>query len=196
MSNIKLKETPQKLKLSNRFYVQKDGNWDDTSLLEFDNIYKYRTFTPIDIFERNSVKAELVLKIFNSDYKQIGDNDTVLDDEFIRMLDNASYCNPYGNEEPVKISDFEYKFYHPNYPNYSLIISRAKVLRLCKLLKENECWIDDSTSLLDKENMLMSVLLKDSIVSYSEVSMLKVIVRDILTNGFIRISNIDKKGIK
>jgi hypothetical protein len=107
----------------------------------------------------------------------------VLDDEFIKLLDNS-----------VKISDVAYQFSHPSLPNHNVIVSRYKVLRLCKLLKEDGCFINNNSSVSDKENTLLAILLKDMIVSEVEVFALKLAVKDILSDGLVRVSQITEKG--
>ena len=76
-----------------------------------------------------------------------------------------------------------------------VVISRYKVLRLCKLLNDNDCWINNNTSMIDKENMLLSVLVKDSILSEYELVMMRMVVRSILNNGLVKVSNVENINI-
>jgi hypothetical protein len=94
-------------------------------------------------------------------------------DPFIKLLDNS-----------VKINDVAYEFKHPSLINHSVIISRYKVLRLCKLLKENGCWIVNNSSDIDKENTLLSVVIKDTIVCETEMVLLRFSIRKLLSNGY------------
>ena len=80
---------------------------------------------------------------------------------------------------------------HPDFPNVRVIISRYKVLRLCKLLKEDGCWINFDFSKEDKENTMLSVLLKDTIVSEVEMLMMREIIKNVINYGMINVSSLD-----
>ena len=178
--------------LPNNFYQDRELSWDSVALMEFNNLYKYRTFSPVDIYMKNTLKGELISKIFEKDYQEVVSHEDVLEDEFIKLLDNAYYCDSSGNAKPLKTSDLQYEFSHPYFTNINIVISRYKVLRLCKLLKENDCWINQDSSLIDKENALLSVVIKDSIVSDYEMVMLRFVIRTILFNKFIKVSSVEE----
>ena len=117
------------------------------------------------------------------------------EDEIIKMLDEAVYSNIYGISTPLKKSEFQYEFHHPSYPNMCVIISRYKVLRLCKLLRDNDCWINKESSFIDRENALLSIVLKDTILCDYEMSMVRFVIREVLKNGLIKVpsDNDDKQ---
>lgn len=171
----------------------------------FNNLYKYKTFNPIEIFaasDKNSVtnlKGDRVSWVFKNDYR-----DTVSDDEmevvsmdsFIQLLDTSGYSDSDGNFKPLKTSEFKYEFSYPGFPNINIIISRQKVLRLCKLLKDNGCWINQESSNVDKENTLLSVIIKDTIISDTEMIVLRLAVRQFLANQIIKVSEIKETNEK
>lgn len=178
--------------------------------LHFKNLYEYKTFSPIEIFEKSdkatitNLKGERVAAVFKRDYKNVISNEElhgVLGDDFIKLLDNAIYCNVYGISNSLKKSELAYEFSHPSFPNIKVTISRYKVLRLCKLLKEEGCWINQNSSDIDKENTLLSIIIKDTIISDTEMIMLRNAVRAFLTSGMIKIpvtgsNDKDKRGAR
>jgi len=187
--------------LPGKFYSKNNNSWDDVAKLEFNNLYKYRTFLPTDIFVNDNIKGNLYKKIFELDFKDIINGDDVLEDGFIKMLDNAIYCDAYGRDKPVKTSEFQYEFSHPSFPNMHVVISRYKVLRLCKLLKDNNAWINYESSSVERENALLSIIVKDTIISEYEMVMLRMAIRSIMTNGLIRVDdavnyNTKKRGAR
>ena len=162
--------------------IHKYTDEENRRLVEFRNLFEYKTFSPVDIFEasdremKTKLKGEFVEKIFTSDYEKVMTKEEfsdVLDDEFIKLLDNS-----------VKISDVAYQFSHPSLPNHNVIVSRYKVLRLCKLLKDNGCWIVNNSTDIDKENTLLSVAIKDTIVCETEMVLLRFSIRKLLSNGY------------
>lgn len=182
--------------LPGKLYPHTEGSWDDIARLEFNNLYRYGKYSPVDIFRNDSVKGKLYERIFEEDYKSDLSFEDVLEDEIIKLLDNATYCDVYGTERPIKVNEYQYEFSHPSYPNIRVVISRYKVLRLCKLLCENDCWIGDTSSLIDKENSLLSIVLKDTILCDYEMSMVRFVVREILKNGLIKVSNVNDIGVE
>lgn len=175
----------------------------DIDLIYFDNLYRYKVVSPIEIFEYSagnslaSLKGERVNSVFSKDYRRVLSDDEIKNlelDSFIAMLDNAVYCDSYGNSSRIKVDDLRYEFSHPSVQNVVVNISRYKVLRLCKLLKEDGSWLNNSSSNIDKENTILSILLKDTIVSEIELLVLRLSVKDILANGLIRVSQINESG--
>ena len=166
--------------LPNDIYKYTDE--ENRRLVEFRNLFEYKIFTPVKIFEasdremKTKLKGEFVEKVFSSDYERVMTKDEfneVIDDEFIKLLDST-----------VKVSDVAYEFKHPSLPNHNVIVSRYKVLRLCKLLKDNGCWIVSNCSDIDKENTLLSVAIKDTIVCETEMVLLRFSIRKLLSNGY------------
>lgn len=162
--------------------IAKYTDEENRRLVEFRNLFEYKTFTPVDIFEasdremKTKLKGEFVEKIFSNDFETVMNVDEfseIENDPFIKLLDNS-----------VKINDVAYEFKHPSLINHSVIISRYKVLRLCKLLKENGCWIVNNSSDIDKENTLLSVVIKDTIVCETEMVLLRFSIRKLLSNGY------------
>jgi len=181
--------------LPDKFYLNRNISWEEASKMEFNNLYKYDVYRPSDIFGKDSVKGELIERIFKEDFKNVNNTDDILDDEFIKLLDNSIYCDVYGNERKIKTTDYQYEFIHPSFPNMHVIISRHKVLRLCKLLRDNDCWINNNTSTIDKENILLSVIVKDSILCDYERVMMRMVVRSILSNGLVKVEDAKKINI-
>ena len=181
--------------LPDKFYSNRDISWEDAARMQFNNLYKYNVYSPIDIFGKDSVKGELVGRIFNEDFEKVNNSIDVLDDEFVKLLDNSIYCDAFGNDKNIRINAYQYEFVHQAFPNMHVVISRYKVLRLCKLLHDNDCWINNNTSMIDKENMLLSVLVKDSILSEYELVMMRMVVRSILNNGLVKVSNVENINI-
>lgn len=179
-----------------------EGKIDDKKLelLYFDTLYKYKILTPVDIFSsydklsRTNLKGYRINELFKSDHSRVLTNDeisNILMDNFIKLLDNSQYCDSNGESVPLKTSELTYEFMHPDFPNVRVIISRYKVLRLCKLLKEDGCWINFDFSKEDKENTMLSVLLKDTIVSEVEMLMMREIIKNVINYGLINVSSLD-----
>ena len=176
--------------LPSKFFPKKNISWEENAKITFKNLYKYRTFSPTDLFIVDKIKGNLIEKLFERDYYEVNDIDEeTLNDPFIKLLDNAVYCDVNGDTKPIKVTDLQYVFVHPSYPNTRVIISRYKVLRLCKLLKENDFWIKDGSLPVEKENILLSIILKDSIVCEYEMVMLRFAIRKILSTGLIKVDN-------
>lgn len=160
----------------------------DIALAYFENLYKYREVTPIQLFsqstdDRSILKGERINGLFRKDYKQIltlDDIKALEDDDIISALDNSFCYDSENNKRNVKVSEFKYEFTDYNIPGVVVTISRYKVLRLCKLLKEDGCWINNNILDSDTLNTMMSVLLKDTIISEVELEVLKSSVIEIL----------------
>lgn len=185
-------DVSKKKYLPNKFFPDDNISWEDSYKIIYKNLYEYRTYKPTELFVVDKIKANLIEKIFERDYSNVVLNDDCFVNSFIHLLDEIVYCDFDGNTKPLKNSNLQYVFMHSSFPNMYLIISRCKVLRLCKLLYDNNCFINERTSLLEKEDILLSILLKDTIVSEYEVVMLRTIVRDILTIGLIKVDSVDK----
>ena len=172
--------------------IHKYTDEENRRLVEFRNLFEYKTFSPVNIFEasdremKTKLKGEFIEKIFTCDYEKVMTKEEfsdVLDDEFIKLLDNS-----------VKISDVAYQFSHPSLPNHNVIVSRYKVLRLCKLLKDNGCWIVNNSTDIDKENTLLSVAIKDTIVCETEMVLLRFSIRKLLSKGYEYSANTNGYG--
>lgn len=176
---------------------------DEVLAFYFDNLYNYRVYTPVDIFAASdklpytNLKGERIQSVFDSDFKDvISEEDIKLLslDNTIKTLDNTIYCDVNGNSRNLKTSEFTYEFSHPKYPNVSVIVSRYKVLRLCKLLKEDGSWIYSESSNIDKVNTLLSVITKDMILSEVEIMMLKFVIKKVLSDGIIKVQDVKVKN--
>lgn len=151
--------------------------------------YRFQEFTPSKIFFGKSTSSisRLLDSILELDeyntYFEYGSE--VLEDKYIKMLDTA-YCrtveNNGENTYDIKTDENTYTFRPLKFPNAKITISRQKVLRLCYLLKKNDIWIEDDYSLEDKVDFMLSVLVKDSVLSYWELNYLRNILKTIIPN--------------
>lgn len=173
----------------------------DIALAYFENLFKYREVTPIQLFSQNGddrsiLKAERINGIFKNDYKHVLTQEEIKaieTDDIIYALDNAICYDSDNNGRCVKTSEFKYEFTYYEIPGVVVTISRYKVLRLCKLLKEDGCWLDNNVLDADTLNTMMSVLLKDTIISEVELEVLKSSVIEIL--GKVLFKN-NKRGAR
>ena len=148
----------------------------------FNRYFSLRIVTPTSIFKADN-KGEsypeygiVVEKAFLNDCKNNIEN------EIINYLDNLKIFNI-----PVKRNDYEYQFCFSSKNGNALtnvIISRQKVIKLTSLLKQANIVINKDTPDIIKENLVLSVLLKDTIITYKEIASIR---------GFIR-STINKLG--
>ena len=154
---------------------------DEVALSEFDHFYKYSLFTPSDIYKYNpdgvpnKEKGLLVGAIFKMDYKGIEDSTNAEEDYYVQLLD-----------EKYRVDDFMYSFNRAGtgvWPDVNILISRPKVVRLVNLLKQQSAWIDEKMSLLDKENLLLSVVIKDTVLSKNDLNMMRTMIRNIIVMG-------------
>ena len=167
----------------------------------FENLFRYREVTPIQLFsqtgdDRSVLKAERINGIFKNDYKHVLPQEEIKSletDDIIYTLDNAFCYDSNNNSVSVKANEFKYEFTYYKIPGVVVTISRYKVLRLCKLLKEDGCWVSNSILDADALNTMMSVLLKDTIISEVELEVLKSAVIEILGNV---LSKINKRGAR
>lgn len=179
------------------------------SSVYFNNLYKYKIVSPIEIFaasDKNSVtnlKGDRISLVFKNDYQDVISTEemkVVSMDSFIQLLDTVGYSDSDGNFKPLKTSEFKYEFSYPGFPNINIIVSRQKVLRLCKLLKDNSCWVNQESSNIDKENTLLSVIMKEMIISDTEMIVLRMAIRQFLTNQMIKVFEIkdtkEKRGTR
>ena len=106
-------------------------------------------------------------------------------DEYIKLLDESFIYD--GNDfTNLKVNDLTYRFYRPathEWPQVEVFISRLKVIRLINLLKKENVWINDNMSNLEKENLLLSVLVKDSILSMQDINTMRIIVTSIINSN-------------
>lgn len=161
----------------------------------FEFFYKYKVLSPIDIFAdadnlSSKIKGERINGVFLNDYKNVLNSDDVKEiesDSIISILDNVTCSSEDGECKKIKVNDLKYEFMHPNFPRVKVIVSRYKVLRLCKLLKEDGVWVSDTIN-DDMINTILCVLLKDTIVSEAEITVLKFNIREIF--GEMLINNL------
>ena len=162
----------------------------DGSISAFEFFYDYKVINPISIFESSSnlsskIKGERINGVFSNDYKNVLTNDEIKElenDPIITMLDNCVCVNSSGEASDAKVSDIRYEFTHASLPDVKVIISRYKVLRLCKLLKLDGIWINNLAN-EDVLNIILCVLLKDTIVSDAEIGVLKLNISEMLINN-------------
>lgn len=124
-------------------------------------LYEYQVFTPTKIFQRESRTGELLEEALKKDYQNFEET-TEIDDEYIKILD-ANF----------KHNDIEYIITNPNFKGISLTISRYKVIRLVKLLIKDNLWIKENDSQEEIVNKILSIMLKDSIISLQEQIVLR-----------------------
>ena len=164
------------------------------SSIYFNTLYKYKEFNPSIIFGSIDVlTAERVSLAFSRDCGRVTtfeEMDTIRHDSIIQLLDNGVYCDSKGNTKPIMFGTYRYVFSHPSVPNVSITISRYKVMRLCKLLKEDGCFINDNQSLDLQVNILLSVLVKDSILSEIEFIVLKKVAKELLSSKLIKVDSL------
>lgn len=109
----------------------------------------------------------------------------VLDDEYIKILDETFMKDKFSyvieNENfGTLIGDVQDE--EGEREKIRVTISRIKVLKLCKMLKEEGLWINENTSLSDKVNMILSVLLNNSIISNYELILCRFAITKELKN--------------
>lgn len=178
-----------------KFYIDRDGkNYDRDKIaaINFKNMYEYKVFSPVQIFAKDDLKGELLNKVFLEHYSDTTLDESVLDDPYIKMLDSAYYTDNNGNHYLIKQSDLIYEFSHYSFPNVKVIISRNKVLRLCSLLKKNNLWLDSSSSNRQKVDILLSVLLKDTIISEYERDAVRFITNLILSGQLTNVEHVGR----
>ena len=151
----------------------------------FRNYFKLKIVNPTILFkadfngESYPSYGSKVEEVFLNDYQN---NSNYEFDEFIEKIDNLKI--KFDNEYiPIKYNDYEYRFNFPGkngYAGMNLIISRQKVLRLCTLLKQNNLWINDDMPNVVKENLILSVLLKDTVLTYHEIRCLRGYIRNFI----------------
>lgn len=182
-------------KLSDNFY-DKEYTEEKRVLLEFDNLYKYRTYSPLDIFPKDDLRGEIVNKIFAEDFKTVSMNEGSLHDEFIDLLDRSFYTDSDGAMHPIKTSEFKYEFADTSFPNLKVIVSRQKVIRLLELLKQRNFRIDSNLSMRTKIDVLLSVALKDTIISEQEKMMVRFVIKLILENKLVLADKVERGARK
>lgn len=161
--------------------VREDLLPDEVALNEFKHFYEYSVFTPSDIYRYNPFetlnkeKGLLIRTIFNLDYKSNSDSTYNEEDYYVELLDKK-----------YRVNALTYSFSKMGiggWPDVNILISRLKVVRLINLLKEQNSWINESTSELDKENLLLSIIVKDTILSKNDLNMLRAMIRDIVLSS-------------
>ena len=159
----------------------------------FKNYFNLRIVYPTGLFkasfngESYTNDGSKIEEVFLNDYKNFVNTNECEQDKFVKFIDNLKIKI---NAEiiPVKVNDYEYHFAFPGKDgnaNMNLIISRQKVLRLCTQLKQANLWINDDMPNIVKENIILSVLLKDTIITTHELRCLR---------GYIRSSILYKEG--
>ena len=158
----------------------------------FNNYFNCGILIPSKIFEYKMDGEQYLSKgteienVFNSDYQEKSDDkyEEVYNDQIFRFLDNMQIKIEDGVYKPIKKSDYEYQFFFlgkEGNASVNLIVSRQKVIRLCALLKKNNLWIDNDTPDLIKINTLLSILLKDTVITRNEFAC----VRGYIKNGVL-----------
>lgn len=157
---ISLDEHPTRLTLFNQYF--------NCQIVLPSNIFKY-----IVDGEQYPSKGIEIENAFNDDY-QVNLDDTyeeVYNDPFFNFLDNLKIKIVDGVYNPIKKNDYEYSFSFvgkDGKANVDFIISRQKVVRLIALLKKKNLWIDNDTPDIIKINTLLSILLKDTVITKNE----------------------------
>lgn len=143
--------------------------------------YWYQEFTPSKIFSRDDLSVSYIIdSIFQSD--DYGCNyalSDIYDNEYVKALDNYS-CYTDNGDYSLKLDENTYEFKPYRYPHLGIKISRQKVLRLYYLLKENGILLDNTMSFDTKVNILLSGIVKDSILSYWEFNYIRRILKNIV----------------
>ena len=153
---------------------------DEVARSEFKHFYDYSLFTPKDIFKAkhnygsSSPENGLYIStIFNLDYKDIIEDITNAEnDDYIKLLD-----------QKYRLDDLTYCFNKTStdeWPNVKILISRPKIIRLVSLLQKNNAWLNESMSLFDKENILLSIIVKDTVLSRNDLNVLRTMIYDIV----------------
>lgn len=167
-----------------------DLQYDQNDVFNF--FYRYKTISSIDIFTENdsfssNLSGERINGVFLNDYKDALTNEDIKNIEnnnIISILDNGVILDENDNYRNIKTSELKYEFVHPSVPNTKVIVSRYKVLRLCKLLEKDGFWNNERIN-TDMLNTILCILLKDSIVSDAEVTVLKTSIKEILLNSLL-----------
>lgn len=169
---------------------------------EFELFYEYKVGKPLDIFRYVSggkscvEKGSLIEFSLNKHYDydinnnlRNYDDSLICEDEYIKLFEDG-YYEIDGERHNYKLDDLTYEFYSPSFsewPSVRVRISRLKVLKLCKILKKDGYWLNDNMSKLEKENIILSVLLKDTIISRNELSIMRKIVSRLLDKEQVKI---------
>ena len=106
-----------------------------------------------------------ITKAFSKDFKDTENYNDIETDEYVKFIDNALDKTD-NNTYLIYKKEDEFN------PTLNIYISRNKFLRLCKLLKENNCWINNKMNAEQKTAIILSALLKDTIVTNFEYRML------------------------
>lgn len=164
--------------------IREDLLPDEVAYREFKHFYEYTTYTPNEIYryvpkdsniDSNIEKATLINTIFEMDYKNVS-TDNNEDDEYIKLLDDM-----YG------VNNLTYRFYREgngSWPDVEVLISRPKVIRLINLLIKQNAWLTKDMEPLDKENLLLSVIVKDTILSKNDLTMMRKMVESLVEKEY------------
>lgn len=121
--------------------------------------------------EESKILSAKITKAFVQDYQKNIINPETENDKYFKMIENATF-----NGRNIKVDNNTYEISNSenNYSlGFSIKISRQKVIRLCSLLKQNNCWINDEMSEKEKTAVIMTVLLKDSIITNYEYGIIR-----------------------
>ena len=153
---------------------------------EFNAFYKYSIYEPHQIFEHEKLsyseqkrlasKGLLIDAVFKGDYKDVSERYEAENDEYVKLLDKYFLVN-----------DLTYGFYSPKsgiWPAVSILVSRPKVIRLVELLKSQNFWIKNNTLDLEKEDLLLSVIVKDSVLSDNELFKLREMIHGLVIKKY------------
>lgn len=160
-----------------RFIVQDKEKYD---VDEFRKYYEYHEYTPEYIFgakETNTKLVNTIKDLFAHDTEgPLVDEKNAGHSDIIDILDN--YETSLG---PLLVNDNKYCFYieaKEGYQEQSVIISRYKVIRLLNLLKDINIDLSDN----DSQYILLSIIVKDSILSKNEYNVVKILTQRIINN--------------
>lgn len=160
--------------------------------------YKFHEFTPEYIFNYSNNKNQSyiannnaslrnqVSEILNSDETEIYTEEelktTEENNEFFKLFENGS-CRTVVGKYPIKKDECTYEFRPLRHPMNPIIISRPKVLRLLTLLDKNDVLNNPAYNIDDQTNIILSAVVKDSILSIWELTYLRKIIRAAITNS-------------
>jgi len=157
--------------------------------------YKYRTYSIDELFVHTAFSKITLMRIKSLTNKKEKFDSSFLErqtDKYIQLLDNA-ILNDKNDEHNCKIDERTYSFTNLYYPNVNVLISRYKVLNLVKQLKDNGMWINSKTNPIDIENLLLTVLLKDTVISEFEMNAVRLTIRNIINKNLEKIET-ERKG--
>lgn len=142
--------------------------------------YRYQEFTSHQIFHKTELTFSYVIDTIlkNDDYNVDYVNTDIYNNDYIKALDNY-ICETNEGSYPLKQDNNTYVFRPYKFPNLGIIISRQKVLRLCNLLNQSGILMDKNLTYDTKINVILSAVVKDSIISYWEFNYIRHILKSV-----------------